>query len=732
MSDDSAPPRELPPIDLVRYPDFTLGDMQVRPSTLEVVSGERREVLEPRVMQVLVALYLARRNVVSRDDLISQCWEGRIVSDDAVNRTIGKLRRLSERGTSFTIETIPRVGYRLVWPDQPQDILERGPVVAAPQTEAAKLPPSPRAPPGRFKLRWSRARLAAWVIVPAVAFSALGAWLLSRPSDWTIDRFQVVVSTPLYENNPALSPNGAMIAYAAGPMPYAWHIFIRNLSDGQPIQLTDGAADDDMQPAWSPDGDKIAFVRHREGENCRIVVKPVPAGDERTVGRCRDDDFSSVAWSPQGNALYYSDRPDSRSALSIMRLDLATGGVTVISHPPNNITGDVQPTVSSNGRNLMFVRVVQGSLTRVVQDLAAGNVQTLPAPIEGMRFGQAFTKDNSVVATLGGLSEPSLWIYSANGVQQRLTLDPQEFGQISAGPKGLFAVEIYQNQTVLASPPEDGKSAPEVLNATTGLSYFPDFAADGRLAFAYAAPGGGWEIWTQQPGERPRQITSMGASYVCGVHWSPDGTRMIFFARIGKQHGVYVINSDGTGMRLLISTQSSTGWPAWTADSQGLIYAARDRIGWRLWSTTLAHPERAVPASDYGWFSVRTSGSALYASGTHAPGIWRIDGTPRLIANTPKRCTFPFVECESWFVSGDMLVFADHTNRAMPRFVMRSISTGKERTVNAPALDYSDEATLNPKTGKLLYVYDGLGGADIALFHLSRRAPDRATPPAVP
>lgn len=718
MSDDFAPPRDLPPIDLVRQPDFTLGDMQVRPSTLEVVNGERREVLEPRVMQVLVALYLARRNVVSRDDLISRCWEGRIVSDDAVNRTVGRLRRLSERdaGTAFTIETIPRVGYRLVWPDTPQNILEPTPVVAAP--EAAKLLRSPPARPDvRFKLRWSHAGLAACVIT----FIALGAWLLSRPSEWSIDRFQVVVSTPLYENDPALSPNGAMIAYAAGPMPYAWHIFIRNLSDGLPIQLTDGASDDDMQPAWSPGGDKIAFVRHREGENCTIVVKPVPAGDERTVGRCRDDDFSSLVWSPQGNAIYYSDRPDSRSALSIMRLDLVTGGITPISHPPKNITGDVQPTISSNGRNLMFVRVVQGSLTRVVQDLATGQAKTLPAPIEGLHFGQAFTNDNSVIATLGGLSEPSLWMYSTNGAQQRLTLAPQEFGRISAGPKGLFAIEIYQNQTVLASPPADGKSAPEVLHATTGLSYFPDFDADGRLTFAHAAPGGAWEIWTQQPGEQPRQITSMGASYVCGVHWSPDGARLIFFARIGKHHGLYVINSDGTGMRLLISTQSSTGWPAWTADSQGLIYAERDRVGWRLWRTTLAHPERAVPASGYGWFSVRTNGSAIYASGTHAPGIWRIDGTPRLIANTPKRCTFPFVECEAWFVSGDTLVFADHTNRAMPRIVLHAISDGTERTVNAPGLDYSDEATLNRQTGKLLYVYDGLGGADIALFHLSRK-----------
>ena len=62
-------------------------------------------------MQVLVALHRASPNVVSRDDLVAQCWEGRVVGDDAINGAIAKLRRVS-----FVIETIPRVGYRLVVP----------------------------------------------------------------------------------------------------------------------------------------------------------------------------------------------------------------------------------------------------------------------------------------------------------------------------------------------------------------------------------------------------------------------------------------------------------------------------------------------------------------------------------------------------------------------------------------------------------------------------------------
>src|SRR5258705_3719463 len=103
------------PIELSREGDFALGALEICPSTREVIRGGQRESLEPKAMQVLVALRQAQGRVVSRDDLIARCWDGRIVSEDAINRVIWRLRRLSEAdgGASFTIETIPKVGYRL-------------------------------------------------------------------------------------------------------------------------------------------------------------------------------------------------------------------------------------------------------------------------------------------------------------------------------------------------------------------------------------------------------------------------------------------------------------------------------------------------------------------------------------------------------------------------------------------------------------------------------------------
>jgi TolB-like protein/DNA-binding winged helix-turn-helix (wHTH) protein/tetratricopeptide (TPR) repeat protein len=105
-----------PRINLAEEPDFDLGRMRIRPAERAVViDGERRE-LQPRVMQVLVALAQARPAVVSRDRLIELCWDGRVVGDDALNRCVLALRHLAQevRPQPFTIETVPRVGHRLI------------------------------------------------------------------------------------------------------------------------------------------------------------------------------------------------------------------------------------------------------------------------------------------------------------------------------------------------------------------------------------------------------------------------------------------------------------------------------------------------------------------------------------------------------------------------------------------------------------------------------------------
>jgi DNA-binding winged helix-turn-helix (wHTH) protein len=103
-------------MDLSSEPKLRLGRIDVSPATREVIFPGGRDVIEPRVMEVLVTLARAKGEVLSRDALIEACWEGRVVSDDAINRVISRVRKVSEltHGEDFVLETIAKVGYRLV------------------------------------------------------------------------------------------------------------------------------------------------------------------------------------------------------------------------------------------------------------------------------------------------------------------------------------------------------------------------------------------------------------------------------------------------------------------------------------------------------------------------------------------------------------------------------------------------------------------------------------------
>lgn len=110
--------RSVGQIRLAQEQSLTLGPLQIDPALRRVAHDDgREEFLQPRVMQVLVALARAEGQILSRDDLLRSCWSGVVVGEDAIDRVIGRLRRLADwaGGGAFDVQTITKVGYRLTY-----------------------------------------------------------------------------------------------------------------------------------------------------------------------------------------------------------------------------------------------------------------------------------------------------------------------------------------------------------------------------------------------------------------------------------------------------------------------------------------------------------------------------------------------------------------------------------------------------------------------------------------
>lgn len=107
--------------------DFWVGDRFVRPSLGEIRLGLERVHIEPRTMEVLLALVERPAEVVPKQELIDAVWGEAFVSDEVLTHAIWDLRKAFGDHASDPefIQTIPKKGYRLIAPVEEERQLEQ-------------------------------------------------------------------------------------------------------------------------------------------------------------------------------------------------------------------------------------------------------------------------------------------------------------------------------------------------------------------------------------------------------------------------------------------------------------------------------------------------------------------------------------------------------------------------------------------------------------------------------
>lgn len=89
------------------------GEWQFDSATGVLRNGEVTSRLEPMVSRLLVYFFENQNRLITRDELMEHVWQGRIVSDDTINRAISLLRRALKTPNKYSIiETIPKRGYK--------------------------------------------------------------------------------------------------------------------------------------------------------------------------------------------------------------------------------------------------------------------------------------------------------------------------------------------------------------------------------------------------------------------------------------------------------------------------------------------------------------------------------------------------------------------------------------------------------------------------------------------
>jgi Tol biopolymer transport system component/imidazolonepropionase-like amidohydrolase len=442
-------------------------------------------------------------------------------------------------------------------------------------------------------------------------------------------------ATPLtsgmaFDAQPRFSPDGSRVVFTSD-RDGAQNIWILTLDGSDPVRISSGSANRAESPEWTPDGDYVvaSIGGFRGGGNPTLKLFHVDGGSG--VELLSNDDGApkriGAALGPDSRWIWYAERTGNRDwdynaqlpLYAIRAYDRDTGeSYTRVSR----YGGAIRPTLSPDGRWLVYGTRHDEHTGLVLRDLASGGERWLAHPVQkddqesraalDALPGMSFTPDSRfLVASWGGrIWQVPLEGGDAEEIPFRVSLD------LEVGPLVEFDYPILDTPTFVVRQIRDAVPSPDDSRlAFTALDRLYVSEADGSSVRALAemdatqqhpawSPDGDWiafTTWSEAEGEghlfkiraNGRDLTRLsqrGGVYRDPV-WSPDGERIVAFrgyardyletsgpGAAGSANEVVWIPSQGGEATLIVPGRGRAA-PHFTGDPARIFFSASpDRL----------------------------------------------------------------------------------------------------------------------------------------------------------
>ena len=426
------------------------------------------------------------------------------------------------------------------------------------------------------------------------------------------------------EIDAAISPDGRLLAYAAGTAT-SMRVFIRPVSGGRTIALSDEAQALEYQPRWSPDGSQIlyltlagAFVASAlGGKGSRVAAAPVDAaawapdgkrilivrddalstigvtgGDERPLATAREP--HSCSWSPNDKWIACASNNRTANAPGLLFGNISPTSIVLVPARGGPIVPLIQgptlnqsPVWSPDGRQLFFVSNRQGPRDIYVMDVADDGTArgeprrvTTGLGVHSIAFsarGERLTYVTySARANVWSLPIPARGPVDTASARV-VTTGNQIIEAMAVSPDGrwlFYDSNLHLNAEIFRMP--IGGGAVERLTTDPADDFCPDVSPDGAEVAYHSWRTGSRDIFVQRiEGGTAQQVTA-AATHESYPSWSPDGRALSFWSQsveAGETRGLFIVRRDQSGSwGSPLSIRRGTSFKAMWLEARSILY----------------------------------------------------------------------------------------------------------------------------------------------------------------
>jgi Tol biopolymer transport system component/DNA-binding winged helix-turn-helix (wHTH) protein len=555
---------------IYRFDRFTL-DMQRR----QLLRDGHPVALQPKPLDLLVALVESRGRPLSKDDLLESVWPGQVVEESNLSVHMSALRKAlgEHRGERRFIVTEPGRGYRFVAE------VETGPTVDSVDSQSAE---SPVEPTKRRSTKTAALVAAAVVASLAVGVGTFGLWSWGDSPALAFQHFTLSrVTTNGKVSGVALAADGKYAAYVLAESG-GNSLWVQQVGTASTIRVLPAIDGQFWGLKFSPDGAYL-YYNLFAGDKADVDLFRIPSlgGVAEKIPNISAPAFSL---SPDGSRIAHTSSSAAAGRTYLLVADANGGDKRRVAERRQPFNFEIQGQViswSPDGHILAAVVTNYADAVHYSSVVGVDVTTGVERPLSSRRWYDVesveWLKDGSgllIVASDTPSAPSHVWVLSyPSTAARRITDDLSKYGWLGVASDGYTLMTVQTNSAGgvwRGTRSHDVTDFQEVVSESGPLSPLA-WLPGGKILFRSRADGSS-NLWVMDSdGHSRRQLTTDAQVSERGLCSSADGVHVVFVSwRAGRQNLWRLSVDDGRLTQL--TDGDGEAYPSCSPDGAWLVY----------------------------------------------------------------------------------------------------------------------------------------------------------------